>query len=99
MEEVELRVDLVKESKLVNPVAHTPAGFITFGFSADLSEAMLIAVEAVLDHLQSNFGVDRREALALATAAVDIRVTQVVNEVVGIHALLAPSRLSRGKPL
>ena len=43
-------------------------------------------------------GLTRLEALALASAIVDLRVTQIVNQVCGIHAvlpresLLAPSR-------
>jgi acetamidase/formamidase len=33
-------------------------------------------------------GLERREALALASVVVDLRVTQVVNGVVGEHAVL-----------
>jgi acetamidase/formamidase len=33
-------------------------------------------------------GFDRREALAFASAVVDLRVTQVVNGVKGVHAVL-----------
>jgi acetamidase/formamidase len=33
-------------------------------------------------------GLERRDALALASVVVDLRVTQVVNGVVGVHAVL-----------
>ena len=34
-------------------------------------------------------GLERRDALALASVVVDLRVTQLVNGVKGVHALLA----------
>ena len=34
-------------------------------------------------------GFERRDALALASAVVDLRVTQLVNGVRGVHAVLA----------
>jgi acetamidase/formamidase len=33
-------------------------------------------------------GLERRDALALASVVVDLRVTQVVNGVLGVHAVL-----------
>jgi acetamidase/formamidase len=95
MDEVELKVGLVKGAELKNPEASTPAGYITFGFSTDLDEAMLTAVEAMIDHVQRQFVLDRREATAVATVAVDLRVTQVVNGSLGVHALLDAARLHR----
>ena len=42
----------------------------------------------MLDLMQRELGVTRPEALALASVAVDLRVTQVVNQVKGVHAVL-----------
>ena len=95
MDYVELRVELLKNATLRNPDAHTPAGHVTFGFSTDLTEATLTAVEAMIDHLEAQLGLDRHEALALATVAVDVRVTQVVNETFGVHAVLLEQRMRR----
>ncbi len=95
MDEVELRVDVQKGVRLKNPEASTPAGHITFGFSTNLAEAMLTAVEAMVDHVQKTLGLDRSEATALASIAVDVRVTQVVNQTLGVHALLPAARLRR----
>jgi acetamidase/formamidase len=97
MDEVELKVGLLKGAGLKGPQAQTAAGFITFGFSPNLDEAMLIAVEAMIDHLQSDLDIDRREATALASMAVDLRVTQVVNQSMGVHAVLHVGRLRRSR--
>jgi Predicted acetamidase/formamidase len=96
MDEAELRVSLIVAAGLKTPEAHTPAGFITFGFSPDLDEAMMIALETMIDRLQSDLHVDRATAAALASVSVDLRVTQVVNETLGVHALLPVDRLRRG---
>jgi acetamidase/formamidase len=95
MDEVELNLGLLKGAGLKNPEASTPAGYITFGFSTDLDEAMLTAVEAMIDHIQREFVLDRREATTVATVAVDLRVTQVVNGTLGVHALFDASRVHR----
>lgn len=96
MESVELRVGLIKGAQLKGPEAHTPAGFITFGFSSSLTDAMLIALEAMITRLQSRLELDRAQAAALASIAVDLRVTQVVNQAMGVHALLPRECLRRG---
>jgi acetamidase/formamidase len=49
---------------------------------------MFLPMEAMLDLMGELFGLDRHKALALASAAVDFRVTQVVNGARGVHALL-----------
>jgi acetamidase/formamidase len=42
----------------------------------------------MLDLMEIELGVSRPEALALASVSVDLHVTQVVNEVKGVHAIL-----------
>ncbi len=88
MERCELTFLLHEEMRLATPRARTPAGWVTFGFDRDLNEAMAVALEGMLDLLGEMVGADRHAALALASVAVDLRVTQVVNDVWGIHALL-----------
>jgi acetamidase/formamidase len=84
----EFVVDLVTDAPIPTVHAVTPAGRITFGFSPDLGEASAQALEAMLGWLQSLYDVDKTTALALASAVVDLRVTQVANQVWGVHALL-----------
>ena len=49
---------------------------------------MAQAVDGMLDVLRERHGLERREALALASLVVDLRITQVVNGVRGVHAVL-----------
>jgi acetamidase/formamidase len=72
------------------PVIHaeTPAGRITFGFDSDLNVAMGDALDAMVTWMQSLFGLDKAPALALASTTVDLRITQVANQVWGVHAVL-----------
>ena len=42
----------------------------------------------MLSLMAREHGVERGDALALASVAVDLRVTQVVNGVKGVHAVL-----------
>ena len=42
----------------------------------------------MLELLERELSISRPEALALASVAVDLRVTQVVNQVKGVHAVL-----------
>ena len=70
------------------PRAKTPAAWLTLGLDEDLDQAMRMALNAMLDLITEKLGVSRKDALALASVAVDLRITQVVNGVQGVHALL-----------
>lgn len=88
VERVELTFDLLDDMPLTMPVAHTPVGWLAFGFHADLDEAAALATENMLALMGRLHGLERLDALALASLLVDLRVTQMVNEVRGVHALL-----------
>jgi acetamidase/formamidase len=81
-------VSIAAGRPLASVHAQTPAGLVTFGFSADLNEAMGDALDAMVTWMASLYGTSRAEALALASNCVDLRVTQVVNVTWGVHALL-----------
>ncbi len=89
MEQVDLTFSLEADPLLSTPYAATPAGWITFGFDADLDQAAMAALDAMLALMVKQLDLhDRAHALALATAVVDMRVTQLVNQVRGVHAVL-----------
>jgi acetamidase/formamidase len=88
MDEVILTFEVRDDLHLATPRAKTPNGWLTFGFSEDLDGATRIALDAMLDLMAEQYGVARVDALALASLVVDLRVTQIVNQVCGIHALL-----------
>lgn len=89
-----MRIDLVPDPPVATAHATTPAGRITFGFSADLNEATAQALGAMLDWLQHLFELDRATVLALASPVVDLRVTQVANRTWGVHAVLPDGALT-----
>jgi len=84
----ELTLTVLDDLPLEWPIARLPEAWVTFGFGADLDEAAAIAVDGMLNLLGREHGFERAEALAFASVVVDVRVTQVVNGVVGVHAVL-----------
>lgn len=88
VERVDLTFDLLDDMPLSTPIANTPVGWIALGFHEDLDEAVAIALEAMLSLLKRLHGLERLDALALASLTVDFRITQVVNNVKGVHAVL-----------
>jgi acetamidase/formamidase len=88
LERVELGLALRDDFDLRAPLARTPESWIAFGLGETLDAAMGDAVEGILAVLGRELGVERRDALALASVVVDLRVTQVVNGVLGVHAVL-----------
>ena len=94
MESAVLRFTVHPDLHLTTPRATTPAGELTFGFADTLDEAMKAALCDMVEVMRQRFDVSRSEALALASVVVDLRVTQVVNGVVGVHALLPPDAIS-----
>lgn len=91
MARVDLRIERRKAGPfgtLVAPLAETPEGWVTFGFGETLGAAAEAALVEMLDLLKAKHGLVRKEALALASVAADVRVTQLVNGVVGAHVVL-----------
>jgi acetamidase/formamidase len=89
MERVSLTFQVRDDLHLTSPRARTEAGWITFGFHEDLHEAALQALQAMLELMEEQYQLPRAQALALASLVVDLRVTQIVNSALGVHALLA----------
>ena len=86
--EATLALSVTDEPVLEWPVALTADAWLTFGFDEDLDRAADLATEGMLALMAREHGVGRGDALALASVAVDLRVTQVVNGVKGVHAVL-----------
>ncbi|MBP0725248.1 acetamidase/formamidase family protein [Bacillus sp. RG28] len=88
MEMVDLTFVVREDMHLKMPRANTPVGWITFGLHEDLNEATIMALEGMLELIQDLYHVDKVEANALASIFVDLRITQIVNSVKGVHAVL-----------
>lgn len=83
-----LELTVVAEPELDTIHAITPTGRITFGFDEDLATASGAALNAMITWITQLHGVTRAQALALSSAAVDLRITQVANGTWGVHAVL-----------
>ena len=80
-----------KDMQLTWPRAETPTTFITMGFDKDLTMAARIAVREMIDFLSKEKKMSREDAYMLCSVAVDLRITQVVDGNVGVHAVLQKS--------
>jgi acetamidase/formamidase len=88
VERAELTIGVRDEPELRTPIAWTPDAWLVLGLDEDLDEAAASAVEGMIELMEREHGLERRDALALASLVVDLRVTQVVNGVKGVHAVL-----------
>jgi acetamidase/formamidase len=86
--EAQLTLDVRDDLRLEWPIARTSDAWLTFGFDEHLGRAARIAVDGMLDLMQREHALERNEALAFASVVVDLRVTQVVNGALGVHAVL-----------
>ena len=84
----EVQVLLHKGRTLRWPRAETATHYITMGLDADLDEAARIATREMLDFLVATKGLSREDAYLLASAAMDLVVTQAVDGTKGIHAMM-----------
>ena len=84
----EIQVVLQKGCRLRWPRAETTTHYITMGLNADLDEAAKIATSEMLDLLVETKGLSREDAYLLASVAMDLMVTQVVDGTKGIHAMM-----------
>jgi len=89
----ELTIDVVADRPVAGVHAEAPAGRITFGFDADLNLAMAEALAAMMGWIEQLHSVDKATALALASTAVDLRVTQVATGTWVVPALLPRGRI------
>jgi len=86
--EGDLRIRVEPDLRLDHPLAITPAGLVSMGFADDLETAARTAADQLLTFLEAHCGLPWMEGYRLASLSVDLRITQVVNRVVGVHAVL-----------
>ena len=89
LDRLELTLSVEDLPELKTPIAWTPDAWLAFGFDEDLDEAAAVATDAMLELMRRELELERVDALALASVVVDLRVTQLVNGVRGVHAVLS----------
>ncbi len=70
------------------PFAETDEHWIAIGLDEDLDEALRDAVRRAITFLESTQGMERHLAYAYLSAAADFEVSQVVDQVKGVHCLI-----------
>lgn len=91
--EGELAFIVHKDMSLEWPIAETPTHFITMGTHEDLDEATKIALEQTIVFLMDRKGLTRGEAYQLASLMADFRITQLVDQKLGVHVMLSKAIL------
>jgi acetamidase/formamidase len=84
----QVTLDVRDDLPLEWPCARIDGAWLTFGFDEHLGRAAKIAVDGMIELMGREHGLAADDALALASVVVDLRVTQVVNEQLGVHAVL-----------
>ena len=87
VDRAQLTFDL-SDLELRSPIARVADTWLAFGFHEDLDLAAEEAIGTMLDLMEREHGFDRLYAIALGSVGVDLRVTQIVNGVKGVHAVL-----------
>jgi acetamidase/formamidase len=84
----EIQVVLHKGMRITWPRAETPTHYMTMGLHEDLNQAAKIATREMLNFIVETKGIPRDDVLMLLSAAMDLRVTQIVDGTKGVHAMM-----------
>ena len=84
-----------KDLKWRMPRAETPSHLIAFGLDVDLDDAARQALKEMIAWITALTGISRDEAYSLCSFAVDLHVTQTVNNVKGVHAMIDKNLLRK----
>jgi len=79
---------LPMKAPMKNPFVETKDYWIPVGLNADLNEAMKDATRQAVQFLNEKLGMDRATALAYLSAGADFQVSQVVDRVKGVNAII-----------
>ena len=91
MKELRIQVVLHKQKNFAWPVAETATHWILLGLDKDLNVAMTSAARNAINFLAARADLTKLDAYALCSIAVSFRVTQVVDIVRGVHAMIPKS--------
>jgi acetamidase/formamidase len=83
-----------KDLKFRMPSAITPTHYITMGLDADLDDAAKQALRLMIDWLVQMKGWSRSDAYVFCSLACDLHVTQLVDGIKGIHAMVRKDLIS-----
>jgi acetamidase/formamidase len=96
MQELRIQVVLHKQKNFAWPIAETPTHWIILGLDKDLNVAMTLAAQNAINFLATRASLTKLDAYALCSIAVSFRITQVVDIVRGVHAMIPKSLFAAG---
>jgi acetamidase/formamidase len=96
MRELRIQVVLHKQKNFAWPVAETATHWILLGLDKDLNVAMTLAARNAINFLAARADLTKLDAYALCSIAVSFRVTQVVDIVRGVHAMIPKNLFASG---
>lgn len=96
MKDMRIQVILHKQKNFAWPIAETPTHWITLGLDKDLNKAMTLAARNAIKFLAERAKLTELDAYALCSIAASFRVTQVVDIVRGVHAMIPKTLFAAG---
>jgi acetamidase/formamidase len=93
-----LQLIVRKDLRLDWPRFETPTHYMTFGADRDLTQATRIAVQGMIDFLVEAKGMPRTEANALTGIAADLRMSEIVDQNMGVYMTVAKSIFGERRP-
>ena len=91
MQEMRVQLVLHKQKNFSWPIAETSTHWITLGMDKDLNQAMTMAARNAIKFLAARAHITELDAYGLCSIAASFRVTQVVDIVRGVHAMIPKS--------
>jgi len=91
--DVRLRLSIADDVDATAPMLRTPTHWFTHGFGDGLDDAMAMAADQMLRLMVDRGGFSMDDAYSLASVAIDLGVTQVVDGTVGCHAAISHALL------
>ncbi|HEY4371453.1 MAG TPA: acetamidase/formamidase family protein [Burkholderiales bacterium] len=86
-----------KDLKEKLPFAESPTHLITMGLNADLDTAAQQALSRMVDFIAQKLSISRDDAYQFSSFVVDLHITQTVNNVKGVHAMIDKKLLAYKK--
>ena len=94
-----IQVFVRKGKSILWPRAETATHYMTMGVDPDLNEATRMAVREMVDFLATEKGMSREDAYMLCSLAVDLHVTEFVDNPKGVRAMVPKSIFARSGPM
>lgn len=92
--EVTLRVDVIKQKSVTWPILETPSATMVIASGDTIDDAIKAAADQAVEHLASGLEISWEEAYMLASLAVDIRISQVVDPKKTVRAVIPKAILN-----